>query len=127
MRIIAFVLASALAACFIMEPASAATKRSAAGTETPHLQRGEPDFYRSGEVANPDRSVYPNSRGCTPHIANLAADRAYATERAGALVAVVLAATRRGRQKETPLLRDQEGWQDQNEARHWLQVRRALS
>jgi hypothetical protein len=48
MRIIALVVASALAVCFIMEPASAATKRSA-------------------EVANPDRSVYPNSRGCTAY------------------------------------------------------------
>jgi hypothetical protein len=49
MRIMALVLASALAVCF-MNPASAATKRSAAA-----------------EVANPDRSVYPNSRGCTTY------------------------------------------------------------
>ena len=49
MRMIALVLASALAVCF-MNPASAATKRS-----------------RSAEVANPDRSVYPNSRGCTAY------------------------------------------------------------
>jgi hypothetical protein len=47
MRIMALVLASALAVCF-MNPASAATKRSA-------------------EVANPDRSVYPNSAGCTAY------------------------------------------------------------
>jgi hypothetical protein len=47
MRIMALVLASALAVCF-MNPASAATKRSA-------------------EAANPDRSVYPNSRGCTTY------------------------------------------------------------
>jgi len=47
MRIMALVLASALAVCF-MNPASAATKRSA-------------------EVANPDKSVYPNSRGCTTY------------------------------------------------------------
>jgi hypothetical protein len=45
MRIIALVLASALAVCF-MDPASAATKRSA------------------GQVTNPDRSAYPNSAGC---------------------------------------------------------------
>ena len=45
MRIMALVLASALAVCF-MNPASAATKRSA-----------------TAEVSNPDRSVYPNSRG----------------------------------------------------------------
>jgi hypothetical protein len=50
MRILALVLASALAVCF-MNPASAATKRSAAGSS----------------VANPDRSVYPNSRGCTAY------------------------------------------------------------
>jgi hypothetical protein len=49
MRIIALVLVSALAVCFL-DPASAATKRSA-----------------SAEVANPDRSVYPNSRGCTAY------------------------------------------------------------
>jgi hypothetical protein len=49
MRMIALVLASALAVC-LMNPASAATKRSA-----------------SAEVANPDRSVYPNSRGCTAY------------------------------------------------------------
>ena len=49
MRIMALVLASALAVCF-MNPASAATKRSA-----------------STEVANPDRSVYPNSRGCSAY------------------------------------------------------------
>ena len=47
MRIMALLLASALAVCF-MNPASAATKRSA-------------------EVANPDKSVYPNSRGCTTY------------------------------------------------------------
>jgi len=47
MRMMALVLASALAVCF-MNPASAATKRSA-------------------EVANPDKSVYPNSRGCTTY------------------------------------------------------------
>jgi hypothetical protein len=47
MRIMALVLASALAVCF-MNPASAATKRTA-------------------EVANPDKSVYPNSRGCTAY------------------------------------------------------------
>jgi hypothetical protein len=44
MRIIALVLASALAVCF-MNPASAATKRPTG-------------------VSNPDRSVYPNSAGC---------------------------------------------------------------
>ena len=49
MRMIALVLASALAVCFI-NPASAATKRST-----------------SAEAANPDRSVYPNSRGCTAY------------------------------------------------------------
>jgi hypothetical protein len=47
MRIMALVLASALAVCFV-DVASAATKRSA-------------------EVANPDKSVYPNSRGCTTY------------------------------------------------------------
>ena len=47
MRIMALVLASALAVCF-MNPASAATKRSS-------------------EVANPDRSVYPNSAGCSAY------------------------------------------------------------
>ena len=47
MRIMALVLASALAVCF-MNPASAATKRTT-------------------EAANPDRSVYPNSRGCTTY------------------------------------------------------------
>ena len=45
MRIMALVLASALAVCFV-NPASAATKRTAAA------------------VANPDRSVLPNSAGC---------------------------------------------------------------
>jgi hypothetical protein len=49
MRVMALVLASALAVCF-MNPASAATKRSA-----------------SADVANPDRSVYPNSRGCSAY------------------------------------------------------------
>jgi hypothetical protein len=49
MRIMALVLASALAVGF-MNPASAATKRSA-----------------SAGVANPDRSVYPNSRGCSTY------------------------------------------------------------
>ena len=48
MRIMALVLASALAVCF-MNPASAATRQSAAA------------------AANPDRSVYPNSRGCTTY------------------------------------------------------------
>jgi hypothetical protein len=47
MRIMALVLASALAVCFI-DPASAATRRSAG-------------------VANPDRSVYPNSTGCSTY------------------------------------------------------------
>jgi hypothetical protein len=47
MRIMALVLASALAVCF-MDPASAATKRSA-----------------GSESANPDRSAYPNSAGCS--------------------------------------------------------------
>jgi hypothetical protein len=46
MRIIALVLASALAVCF-MDPASAATKRSA-----------------GSQAANPDRSAHPNSAGC---------------------------------------------------------------
>ena len=49
MRIIALVLASALAVC-LMDPASAATRRSAAAA-----------------AANPDRSVYPASRGCTAY------------------------------------------------------------
>jgi hypothetical protein len=44
MRIMALVLAGALAVCF-MDPASAATKRSA-------------------QSANPDRSAYPSSAGC---------------------------------------------------------------
>jgi hypothetical protein len=44
MRIMALVLASALAVCF-MDPASAATKRSA-------------------RAANSDRSAYPSSAGC---------------------------------------------------------------
>jgi len=44
MRIIALVLASALAVCF-MDPASAATKRSAAAAST-------------------DKSAYPASAGC---------------------------------------------------------------
>lgn len=44
MRILALVLAGALAVCF-MDPASAATKRSA-------------------QNANPDRSAYPSSAGC---------------------------------------------------------------
>ncbi len=46
MRIMALVLASALAVCF-MDPASAATKRTT-GTQS----------------ANPDRGPYPASRGC---------------------------------------------------------------
>jgi hypothetical protein len=50
MRVMALVLASALAVCF-MDPASAATKRSPAGSS----------------VANPDRSVYPNSSGCSAY------------------------------------------------------------
>ena len=50
MRVMALVLASALAVCF-MNPASAATKRSPTGAS----------------VANPDRSVYPNSRGCSTY------------------------------------------------------------
>jgi hypothetical protein len=45
MRIVALVLAGALAVCF-MGPASAATKRSA------------------GSSANPDRATYPASYGC---------------------------------------------------------------
>jgi hypothetical protein len=49
MRIMALVLASALAVCF-MDPASAASRRSA-----------------GSQVANPDRSVYPNSRGCSAY------------------------------------------------------------
>jgi hypothetical protein len=44
MRIMAFVLASALAVCF-MDPASAASRRS-------------------GQSANPDRGPYPVSAGC---------------------------------------------------------------
>jgi len=44
MRIMALILASALAVCF-METASAATKRS-------------------GGAANSDRSAYPSSSGC---------------------------------------------------------------
>jgi hypothetical protein len=44
MRIMALVLASALAVCF-MDPASAATKRPAG-------------------AANPDKSAYPASAGC---------------------------------------------------------------
>jgi hypothetical protein len=50
MRVMALVLASALAVCF-MDPASAATRRSATGSS----------------VANPDRSVYPATRGCTAY------------------------------------------------------------
>ena len=50
MRIIALVLASALTVCF-MDPASAATKRS----------------DTASSAANPDRSAYPNSRGCTAY------------------------------------------------------------
>jgi hypothetical protein len=50
MRIMALVLASALVVCF-MDPASAATRRAPAGSS----------------VGNPDRSVYPNSRGCTTY------------------------------------------------------------
>ena len=50
MRIMALVLASALAVCF-MDPASAATKRSPAGSSQ----------------ANPDRSAYPASAGCTAY------------------------------------------------------------
>jgi hypothetical protein len=46
MRIMALVLASALAVCF-MDPASAATKRSA-----------------GAQAANSDRSAYPSSAGC---------------------------------------------------------------
>jgi hypothetical protein len=45
MRIIALVLAGALAVCF-MDPASAATRRSA------------------GSSANPDRGTYPSSYSC---------------------------------------------------------------
>jgi hypothetical protein len=48
MRIMALVLASALAVCY-MDPASAATRHSAVA------------------VGNPDRSVYPNSCGCTAY------------------------------------------------------------
>jgi hypothetical protein len=47
MRIMALILASALAVCY-MDPASAAIRRSAG-------------------VANPDRSIYPNSRGCSAY------------------------------------------------------------
>jgi hypothetical protein len=47
MRIMVLVLAGALAVCF-MDPASAATKRSAG-------------------VANPDRAVYPASAGCSAY------------------------------------------------------------
>jgi len=50
MRVMALVLASVLAVCF-MNPASAATKRAPAGSS----------------VANPDKSVYPNSSGCTAY------------------------------------------------------------
>ncbi len=50
MRMMALVLASALAVCF-MNPACAAIKRTAG----------------SAGAANPDRSVYPNSRGCTTY------------------------------------------------------------
>ena len=50
MRIMTLVLASALAVCF-MNPASAATKRSDSASS----------------AANPDRSAYPNSRGCTAY------------------------------------------------------------
>lgn len=46
MRILAFVLASALAVC-LMDPASAATRRSAAT-----------------QNANPDRGPYPASASC---------------------------------------------------------------
>jgi hypothetical protein len=50
MRIMTLVLASALAVCF-MNPASAAIKRTTG----------------SAGVTNPDRSVYPNSRGCSTY------------------------------------------------------------
>ena len=60
MRIMALILASALAVCF-MNPASATTKHSS--------EAANPDrsVYHSSETANPDRSVYPNSRGCTAY------------------------------------------------------------
>jgi hypothetical protein len=48
MRIMALVLASALAVCF-MNPASAATTKRSAG------------------IANPDRTAYPATRGCTAY------------------------------------------------------------
>jgi hypothetical protein len=47
MRIMALVLASFLAVCFVDMASAAAT--------------------HSAGVANPDRSVYPNSRGCTTY------------------------------------------------------------
>jgi hypothetical protein len=47
MRFMALILASALAVCY-MDPASAAIRRTAG-------------------VANPDRSTYPNSRGCSAY------------------------------------------------------------
>jgi hypothetical protein len=50
MRIMALVLASALAVCF-MNPASAATKRSDTGSS----------------ATNPDKSAYPATRGCTTY------------------------------------------------------------
>ena len=60
MRIMALILASALAVCF-MNPASAASKHSSG------VANQDQAVYRSNEVANPDRSVYPNSRGCTAY------------------------------------------------------------
>jgi len=58
MRIIALVLASALAVCF-MTPASATTRQSAAAAADAAAG--------NAAAANPDRSVYPNSRGCTAY------------------------------------------------------------
>jgi hypothetical protein len=59
MRIMALVLASALAVCF-MNPASAATRQSAAAG-------ANADAAANAAAANPDRSVYPASRGCTAY------------------------------------------------------------
>ena len=60
MRIMALILASALAVCF-MNPASAATKHSS------EVANPDRPVYHSSEVANPDRSVYPATRGCTTY------------------------------------------------------------
>ena len=58
MRIMALVLAGALAVCFI-NPTSAATRQSAVAAANAAAA--------NAAAANPDRSVYPASRGCTAY------------------------------------------------------------